>query len=81
MCSKASTPLGLAMELETSAGNETLQLDSGSGANGTGGAAEEDYSSLVHLTETKILPVFIGFLCSTGRVGNILVLVTILRWV
>ncbi|XP_017580783.1 melanin-concentrating hormone receptor 2 [Pygocentrus nattereri] len=67
------------MELETSAGNETLKLDSGSGANGTGGATEEDYSSLVHLTETKILPVFIGFLCSTGLVGNILVLVTILR--
>ncbi|XP_029927953.1 melanin-concentrating hormone receptor 2 [Myripristis murdjan] len=35
--------------------------------------------SFVYFTETTILPSLIGFLCSTGLVGNILVLVTILR--
>lgn len=37
------------------------------------------YSNFVHVTETTILPSLIGFLCSTGLVGNILLLVTILR--
>lgn len=39
----------------------------------------DEYSNFVHVTETTILPSLIGFLCSTGLVGNILVLVTILR--
>nr|XP_029499418.1 melanin-concentrating hormone receptor 2 [Oncorhynchus nerka] len=37
------------------------------------------YYNFVRLTETTILPSLIGILCSTGLVGNILVLVTILR--
>ncbi|XP_066514541.1 melanin-concentrating hormone receptor 2-like [Hoplias malabaricus] len=67
------------MELNTGSGNGTSRPFNVSGPNGTGPGPQGDYSSLVHLTETKILPVFIGFLCSTGLVGNILVLVTILR--
>ena len=39
------------------------------------------YYNFVRLTETTILPSLIGILCSTGLVGNILVLVTILRYV
>ncbi|KAM6967618.1 melanin-concentrating hormone receptor 2 [Aplochiton taeniatus] len=38
-----------------------------------------DFFNFVNFTETTILPSLIGFLCSTGLVGNILVLVTILR--
>ncbi|KAL2084823.1 hypothetical protein ACEWY4_020341 [Coilia grayii] len=39
----------------------------------------DEYSRIVEVTETTILPAFVGFLCSTGLVGNILVLVTVLR--
>ncbi|XP_076135769.1 melanin-concentrating hormone receptor 2 [Alosa pseudoharengus] len=39
----------------------------------------DEYYSIVEVTETTILPAFVGFLCCTGLVGNILVLVTILR--
>ncbi|KAJ3597227.1 hypothetical protein NHX12_000755 [Muraenolepis orangiensis] len=35
--------------------------------------------NFVHFTETTILPSLIGFLCVTGLIGNVLVLVTILR--
>ncbi|CAL8357718.1 unnamed protein product [Arctogadus glacialis] len=35
--------------------------------------------NFVYFTETTILPSLIGFLCTTGLIGNVLVLVTILR--
>lgn len=35
---------------------------------------------LINTAETVILPSFIGIICSTGLVGNILVLVTIIRY-
>lgn len=70
------------VELEPVVWNFTLKLDNGTRANETAaGYPADDYYNIVHVTETKILPAFIGFLCSTGLVGNVLVLVTILRWV
>ena len=45
-----------------------------------GDVHEDEYYSIVEVTETTILPAFVGFLCSTGLVGNILVLATILRY-
>ncbi len=70
------------VELEPVVWNFTLKLDNSTRANETvAGNPADDYYNIVHVTETKILPAFIGFLCSTGLVGNILVLVTILRWV
>ncbi|CAL8248016.1 unnamed protein product [Lota lota] len=36
-------------------------------------------SNFVYFTETTILPSLVGFLCTTGLIGNVLVLVTILR--
>ncbi|XP_036395456.1 melanin-concentrating hormone receptor 2 [Megalops cyprinoides] len=60
-------------------------------ANGSCGIANRSWSDergirdrgdteyFVYIAETTVLPSFIGFLCSTGLVGNILVLVTILR--
>lgn len=45
-----------------------------------GDVDSDEYYSIVEVTETTILPAFVGFLCSTGLVGNILVLVTILRY-
>ncbi|KAI2655101.1 Melanin-concentrating hormone receptor 2 [Labeo rohita] len=68
------------VELEPVVWNFTLKLDNGTRANETlAGYPADEYYNIVHVTETKILPAFIGFLCSTGLVGNILVLVTILR--
>lgn len=70
------------VELEPVVWNFTLKLDNGTRANETtAGYPADEYYNIVHVTETKILPAFIGFLCSTGLVGNVLVLVTILRWV
>jgi len=70
------------VELEPVVWNFTLKLDNGTRANETSaGYPADDHYNIVHVTETKILPAFIGFLCSTGLVGNVLVLVTILRWV
>ncbi|XP_059364755.1 melanin-concentrating hormone receptor 2-like [Carassius carassius] len=60
--------------------NFTLKSDNSTLANETvAGYPADEYYNIVHVTETKILPAFVGFLCSTGLVGNILVLVTILR--
>lgn len=54
----------------------------GSGTNeSVSGYPNDEFYNIVHVTETKILPAFVGFLCSTGLVGNVLVLVTILRYV
>lgn len=70
------------VELEPVFWNFTLKLDNATRANETtAGYPADEYYNIVHVTETKILPAFIGFLCSTGLVGNVLVLVTILRWV
>ncbi|XP_063054360.1 melanin-concentrating hormone receptor 2 [Engraulis encrasicolus] len=43
------------------------------------GMDTDEYNRIVEVTETTILPAFVGFLCTTGLVGNILVLVTVLR--
>ncbi|XP_056618142.1 melanin-concentrating hormone receptor 2 [Triplophysa dalaica] len=65
------------VELEPVVWNFTLN---GSHTNESGsGYPRDEFNNIVHLTETKILPAFVGFLCSTGLVGNVLVLVTILR--
>ncbi|XP_030641196.1 melanin-concentrating hormone receptor 2 [Chanos chanos] len=60
-------------------GNLTFQVENGSQLNEVGYPHEEDFYTIVHLTETKILPAFVGFLCSAGLIGNTIVLVTILR--
>lgn len=44
------------------------------------GMDTDEYNRIVEVTETTILPAFVGFLCTTGLVGNILVLVTVLRY-
>ncbi|XP_069829708.1 melanin-concentrating hormone receptor 2 [Dendropsophus ebraccatus] len=52
--------------------------------NSTGNVANTSWTMrneyhLINTAETVILPSFIGIICSTGLVGNILVLVTIIR--
>lgn len=41
---------------------------------------EEYYHHGISAIETIILPLLIGIICSTGLVGNVLIMVTILRY-
>lgn len=41
---------------------------------------EEYYDPRISAAETIILPSLIGIICSTGLVGNVLIMVTIIRY-
>lgn len=63
-------------EVDSTVVNYTLSPNSSR----NGDFDKDEYYSIVEVTETTILPAFVGFLCCTGLVGNILVLATILRY-